>query len=86
MQAYEAEGKTLVYLDESGFAQDMPRTHGYALSGKRCYGVHNWQAKGRINAIGAIVGMKFLTVALFENTQQRCFLCWVDSSTNPRIT
>ena len=24
MQAYEAEGKNLVYLDESGFAQDMP--------------------------------------------------------------
>ena len=28
MRAYEAEGRPIVYLDESGFAQSMPRTHG----------------------------------------------------------
>ena len=45
-----------MYLDESGFARDGPRTHGYCYRGKRCYGVHDWHAKGRINVIGAMVG------------------------------
>ena len=29
----------------------MPRTHGYAKKGARCFGVHNWGAKGRMNVI-----------------------------------
>ncbi|MGX6960422.1 MAG: IS630 transposase-related protein, partial [Rickettsia endosymbiont of Pentastiridius leporinus] len=33
---YEKRGKAVVYLDESGFANSMPRTHGYALKGERC--------------------------------------------------
>ena len=41
-----------MYLDESGFARDGPRTHGYGYRGKRCYGVHDWHAKGHINVIG----------------------------------
>ena len=51
----ESQGRPIVYLDGSGFAQDMPRTHGYSPRGKRCYGVHDWHAKGRINAIGAML-------------------------------
>jgi hypothetical protein len=34
----------------------MPRTHGYSLKGQRCYGKHDWGAKGRMNAIGALRG------------------------------
>ena len=33
--AYEAARRAIVYVDESGFAHDMPRTHGYALRGQR---------------------------------------------------
>ena len=55
MNAYESEGRTIVYLGKSGFAKDMQRTHGYYYRGKRCYGVQDWHAKGRINVIGAIV-------------------------------
>ena len=32
------EGRPIVYLDESGFAHDMPRMHGYSPRGKRCFG------------------------------------------------
>ncbi len=32
---YERAGRVIVYLDESGFAHDMPRTHGYAPVGER---------------------------------------------------
>ena len=65
-------------MDESGFAQDMPRTHGYSPRGERCYGVHDWHAKGRINAIGAILGFVFLTVTLFEGSiNSDVFYAWL---------
>ena len=73
-----------MYLDESGFAQDMPRTHGYAQRGKRCYDEHNWQCKGRINAIGAIVGFMFITVALFEGSiNSDVFYAWLTQDLIP---
>ena len=34
-------GNPIVYLDESGFAQEMPRTHGYSKKGTRCYGTQD---------------------------------------------
>ena len=65
IDAYESEGRTIVYLDESGFARDEPRTHGYCYRGKRCHGIHDWHAKGRINVIGAMVG--FVLVSVYES-------------------
>jgi hypothetical protein len=35
----KAEGQPLVYGDESGFAHDMPRIHGYSKRGTRCSGL-----------------------------------------------
>ena len=52
---YKKEGRPIIYLDESGFAVSSPGTHGDSQKGKRCNGHHNWQEKGRINAIGAIL-------------------------------
>jgi hypothetical protein len=57
----KSEGKPIVYIDESGFAHDMPRTHGYSMKGKRCYGTHDWGARGRTNAIGALINGLHLT-------------------------
>lgn len=28
---YRKDGKPIIYLDESGFAYDIPYTHGYAV-------------------------------------------------------
>ena len=73
-----SEERPIVWLGESGFAHDMPRTHGYAVKGKRCYGKHDWGAKGRTNVIGALVGRRLLTVGLVSgsvNTEP--FTCWV---------
>ncbi|NOR80112.1 MAG: hypothetical protein GQ529_04650 [Methyloprofundus sp.] len=44
----------------------MPRRYAYSTIGQRCYDTHDWQAKGRINAIGAIIEFDFVTVSLFE--------------------
>ena len=65
--AYENEGKTIISIEENGFVHDMPRTHGYSAKGKRCYGIHNWNAKGRANVIGAIINFTFLTLGMFES-------------------
>ncbi|CAA2930547.1 hypothetical protein ARSQ2_01680 [Arsenophonus endosymbiont of Bemisia tabaci Q2] len=44
---YEKEGKHIVFIDESGFSHDTPRTHGYSPKGQRCLGLKNWGAKAK---------------------------------------
>ncbi len=56
IEAHRKAGKTIVYIDESGFAHDMVRTHGCSPRGKRCPGKQDWTAKGRTNVIGALIG------------------------------
>ena len=64
----------------------MPRTHGYSERGKRCYGTHNWQAKGRVNAIGAIIDFVFLSVGLFNaNIDSDIFYAWLTQELLPKI-
>ena len=76
----------IVYLDESGFAHDMPRTHGYATRGKRCYGVRDWGAKGRTNVIGAMIGASLLTVSTFTtNINSDIFHRWMVNDLIPKL-
>lgn len=86
IEDYQKKGKPLVYLDESGFAVSQPRTHGYASKGHRCYGQHDWGAKGRINAIGALIGSALLTVSLFSNTINTVvFNSWIEQDLLPKL-
>lgn len=83
---YEKEGRAIAYLDESGFAFDMPRTHGYSLKGSRCYGSCDWHARGRVNVIGACIDMEFINVVLFEgNIDSDTFYAWVISELLPAL-
>lgn len=75
---YEKEGRVVAYLDESGFAVDTPRTHGYSLRGTRCYGSCDWHAHGRINVIGACIDMTFINVVLFDGN--------IDSSYTAKVS
>ena len=76
----------IVYLDESGFALDAPRTHGYTKKGKRCYGIKDWHARGRLNAIGAIVDFKFITVDLWDcNIDSDVFYHWLTKALIPKL-
>jgi transposase len=73
-------------LDESGFAHDMPRTHGYSPKGQRCYGKQNWGAKGRTNVIGALFAGVLLTVSLFEITiNTEVFTTWIAHDLIPKL-
>lgn len=75
-----------MFIDESGFAHDMPRTHGYSLKGQRCYGTHDWGAKGRTNLIGALLGGVWLTTSLFQSTiNTQIFKAWVIQDLIPKL-
>jgi len=64
----------------------MPRTHGYSLKGHRCYGKHDFGAKGRTNVIGALLGKTLLTVSLFNTTiNTDVFTSWVYQDLLPKL-
>lgn len=84
--AYEATGRCFAYIDESGFEYDAPPTHGYTPLGQRCYGTHDWQAKGRTNAIGALIGKQLITVVLFETSiNADVFHAWTVQDLLPKL-
>ena len=56
------------------------------MKGQRCYGAHDWGAKGRTNAIGALIGATLLTVSLFESTiNSEVFTAWVKQDLLPKL-
>jgi transposase len=82
---YKLQGRTIIFLDESGFALDSPRTHGYTKTGERCYAKKDWHAKGRVNVIGAIIEFTFLTVCLFDcNINSDVFYAWLTQDLLPK--
>lgn len=86
IRTYQEDGKIIVYLDESGFSQDMPRTHGYSQKGKRCFAKRDWHASGRTNAIGAIIDNRLLTVSLFDaNIDADIFFAWLKDDLLPKL-
>jgi len=75
-----------VYIDESGFAHDMPRRHGYAVKGLRCYGSHDWGSHGRVNVIGALLGWRLLAVSLFDGSiDSETFITWLETQLLPKL-
>lgn len=80
----KVEKRPIVYIDESGFAVDSPRTHGYSRKGARCYDQKDWHAKGRLNAIGALIAFKLIAIQLWNcNIDSDIFLTWVKTSLLP---
>lgn len=70
--------RPIVYIDESGFSVDAPRPKGYCPKGEQCYAVKDWHARGRVNAIGAIIDFKLINVCLFEtNINADVFYAWL---------
>ena len=60
--------------------------YGYSIKGERCYGSHDWNSKVRINVIGAIVGMTFVTLSLFDSSvNSDVFYAWLTKDLLPKI-
>jgi transposase len=86
IEDYQNEGRIIVYIDESGFAHDMPRTHGYSASGQRCIGLCDWQARGRTNVIGALIGKLLVTAGFYQTTiNADIFLEWIKNDLVPKL-
>ena len=86
INGYQESGKTIVFVDESGYANNMPRRNGYAPIGERCFGKHNWNEKGRTNVIGAIIGFCLITVFMISGTvNSNVFLAWVEQDLLPKL-
>jgi transposase len=86
IEAYKAAGKPIIYIDESGFANDMPRIHGYAPRGQRCFGNQDWHARGRTNVIGALLNRCLITLGMFdENVNADVFTAWVEQDLLPKL-
>lgn len=83
---FKKANKQIVYIDESGFAHDLPRTQGYSDKGRRCYGAHDWGAKGRTNAIGAIIGSAVIAIGLISGSVNTdVFTSWLQQILLPTL-
>lgn len=86
IKQYTEANRVIVYLDESGFAHDMPRTHGYSRKGERCYGEQDWHARGRVNVIGAVQDHKLFAVRLFDcSIDSDVFSAWLTEALIPEL-
>jgi len=84
INVYELMGIPLIYIDESNFIENMPRTFGHTLEGARCFGKHDWTAKQRTHVVGALAGDRLLTAVLFDggiNTD--VFEAWIQQGLLP---
>lgn len=80
------EKRSIIYLDESGFAVDAPRAKGYSPKGEKCYASKDWHARGRVNVIGAIRDFKLFNVGLFQcNIDSDVFYAWLTQELLPNI-
>ena len=80
-------GYPIVYIDESGFIKDALRTHGYQAKGSRCQGVHDWQGKTVVQAIGALLEGSLLTVCLIAGmVNGAVFKAWLAQDLLPKLT
>ena len=76
---HEEEGRSVVYVDESGFGYDMPRTHGYSPIGDRCYATQDWNAKGRKNVIAGMFKISLIGCGIVEaNIDTAVFNTWIE--------
>jgi len=65
---------------------DAPRNNGYSLKGKRCYASKDWHARGRVNAIGAIIDFNLINVCLFDcYINADVFYAWLTQQLLPNI-
>jgi hypothetical protein len=86
IKAYQADNKPIVYLDESGFANELPRTHGYAPIGKRC-AMHTQRASPKSEPMSSVsysllVGLPRLSTG---SVNADMFVAWLSQNLLPKL-
>ena len=86
IEQYKKEKMPIAYVDESGFAHSMPRTHGYSRIGKRCYGSCDCNARGRKNVIAALYESSIIGCGIIEDKiETSVFNTWVEKILIPDL-
>ena len=86
IEKYESENRILSYIDDSGFAFDIPRRYGYSKVGDRCYGSYNWHAKGKENIIGALINNSLTACGTVHgNIDSDTFNIWLEKILIPEL-
>ena len=69
----------MVYVDESRFGYNMPRTHGCLPIGDHCYGTQDWNAKGPKNVIAGLFKNSLIGCGIVEaNIDTAVFNTWIE--------
>lgn len=75
-----------MYLDETGFEREAPRTHGYGKIGYRVYGKRSGNSRPRTSLLLAQHGKKLLAPMLFAGTcNTAVFNAWVEQVLLPEL-
>jgi transposase len=83
---YKLKDRPLVYLDETAFAPDAPRTHGWSRKGSRCYGRISGNRRPRTSLIAAQYGKALLAPMLLTGTVNTAvFNGWVEQMLLPEL-
>ena len=85
-ERYLRRGKTLVYVDESGFAPTVTRRYGYAPKGQRVAGLISGHKRPRTSLIAARIGPRLDEPFLFQGTcDGRIFNDWLERQLCPHL-
>lgn len=66
----ERGSANLVYVDETGFAPEAGRGHGWSERGRKVHGEHAGRRRPRTNLIAARRGQRFFATLLFQGAAQ----------------
>lgn len=76
-----------MYVDESGFAANAYRTHGYAPIGQRLYGLKPGRRSARTSLLAAFCERRLLHSWLFQGTcNANLFNQWLSQALCPHLT
>ena len=82
----KASGKTLIYLDETGFADETFRSYGYALRGQCVHGLIPSQKNRTMTLIVAQLNNKLIAPKLIAGScNAQRFNTWLDEELSPHL-
>ena len=83
----QATGKTIIYVDECGFADESYRRYGYAPKGECVLGLIPSQKTRTTTLVAARIGSSFTVPCLFDGScNSACFNAWIEVFLCPRLS
>ncbi len=83
---YREEGRTFIYVDESGFSPSTQREYGWALRGVKVYGLRSGNHRPRTSLIAGLMNKQLVAPLLFEGTcNTNIFNTWLQHELAPML-